>query len=245
MDSEVYILALTTASIAFMHTILGPDHYLPFIVLSKARKWTKVKTIWITILCGLGHVGSSIVVGFIGIAAGIGLSRIQYFESIRGSIAGWLFIGFGLAYTLWGLRKAFRNKTHTHSHFHLNGNKHTHEHSHFEEHAHPHAIENEEQTDRIKYKNLTPWILFIIFVLGPCEPFIPLIMYPALQNDIPGVISVIITFSSVTIFTMTAVVLLLTSGIKIIDFGKVEKYTHALAGATIFFSGVAIQFFGL
>lgn len=245
MNSEVYILALTTASIAFMHTILGPDHYLPFIVLSKARKWTKFKTIWITVLCGLGHVGSSIAIGFIGIAAGVALSKIQYFESIRGNIAGWLFIGFGLAYTLWGLRRAFKNKVHTHTHFHLNGNKHTHEHTHFEEHAHAHVIEDEAQTEKVKYKNLTPWILFLIFVLGPCEPLIPMIMFPALKQDIAGVISVAVTFSTITILTMTTIVLLLSTGIKIINFGRLEKYTHALAGATIFFSGVAIQFLGL
>ena len=245
MNSEIAILSLTAASLGFMHTLLGPDHYLPFVVLSKARKWSKIKTIWITILCGIGHVGSSVIIGFIGIAAGLALSKLEAFESFRGNIAGWLFIGFGLAYAVWGLRRALNNKPHTHAHFHLNGKKHIHEHTHFVDHTHPHAEERTENIEKIEYKNLTPWILFVIFVFGPCEPLIPLLMFPALQNSVLGVVSVTAVFSVVTIATMTTIVLLTTTGISFVKLEKIEKYTHALAGSAIFFSGIAIQFMGL
>ena len=245
MNSQIAILSLTAASIAFMHTIFGPDHYLPFVVLSKARKWSNIKTIWITILCGIGHVGSSILIGLIGIAAGVALSKLQYFESLRGNIAGWLFIGFGLAYAVWGLRRALKNKTHTHAHFHLNGKKHVHEHTHYVEHAHLHTGENDEPTDKVDYKSLTPWILFVIFVLGPCEPLIPLVMFPALEHSTLGVVSVSVVFGIVTILTMTTIVVLMTTGISFVKLEKLEKYTHALAGSAIFLSGIAIQFLGL
>jgi len=245
MNSEIAILSLTAASLGFMHTLLGPDHYLPFVVLSKARKWSKIKTIWITILCGIGHVGSSVIIGFIGIAAGVALSKLEAFESFRGNIAGWLFIGFGLAYAVWGLRRAFNNKPHTHAHFHLNGKKHVHEHTHFVDHTHLHTVERTESIEKIEYKNLTPWILFVIFVFGPCEPLIPLLMFPALQHSVMGVVSVTTVFSLVTIATMTTIVLLTTTGISFVKLEKLEKYTHALAGSAIFFSGIAIQFMGL
>jgi nickel/cobalt exporter len=245
MNSEIAILSLTAASLGFMHTLLGPDHYLPFVVLSKARKWSKIKTIWITILCGIGHVGSSVLIGFIGIAAGVALSKLEAFESFRGNIAGWLFIGFGLAYAVWGLRRAFKNKPHTHAHFHLNGKKHVHEHTHFVEHTHLHTDEKTENNEKVEYKNLTPWILFVIFVFGPCEPLIPLLMFPALQHSVVGVVSVTAVFSLVTIATMTTIVLLTTTGISFVKLEKLEKYTHVLAGSAIFFSGIAIQFMGL
>jgi nickel/cobalt exporter len=245
MNSEIAILSLTAASLGFMHTLLGPDHYLPFVVLSKARKWSKIKTIWITILCGIGHVGSSIIIGFIGIAAGVALSKLEAFESFRGNIAGWLFIGFGLAYTVWGLRRAFNNKPHTHAHFHLNGKKHVHEHTHFVDHTHLHTDIKTENSEKTEYKNLTPWILFVIFVFGPCEPLIPLLMFPALQHSVWGVISVTAVFGLVTIATMTTIVLLMATGISFVKLEKLEKYTHALAGSAIFFSGIAIQFMGL
>ena len=190
----------------------------------------------------MGHVGSSVVIGFIGIAAGVALSKLTYFESVRGNIAGWLFICFGLAYALWGLRRAFKNKPHTHSHFHINGKKHVHEHTHFVEHAHIHS---EEQTEKTDYKSLTPWILFVIFVFGPCEPLIPLLMFPALRHSTFGVIGVSTVFAIVTIATMLSIVMLMTSGLKLVKLERIEKYTHALAGAAIFFSGVVIQFLGL
>ncbi len=67
MYTDSTVLYLTAASIGFFHTLLGPDHYIPFIVISKARKWSMWKTNLITFLCGIGHVGSSILIGFIGI----------------------------------------------------------------------------------------------------------------------------------------------------------------------------------
>ena len=63
MDNELLLLALTAASLGFIHTALGPDHYLPFIVLSKARNWSVPKTMWITFISGVGHVGGSVVIG--------------------------------------------------------------------------------------------------------------------------------------------------------------------------------------
>jgi nickel/cobalt exporter len=88
MSSEMTVLLITSASIAFIHTITGPDHYLPFIVMAKARNWSVAKTSWITFLCGLGHIGSSVVLGLIGVALGIAVWKLEGVESARGSIAG-------------------------------------------------------------------------------------------------------------------------------------------------------------
>ena len=65
MTNELRLLVLTAASLGFVHTVLGPDHYLPFTVLAKARKWSISKTAVITCLCGAGHVLSSVVLEFI------------------------------------------------------------------------------------------------------------------------------------------------------------------------------------
>ena len=68
MTPELTVLLVTAASIGFFHTLFGPDHYLPFIVMAKARKWSLTKTTWITLLCGIGHIGSSVILGMIGVA---------------------------------------------------------------------------------------------------------------------------------------------------------------------------------
>ena len=93
---ELYLLFVSAGSLGFLHTILGPDHYLPFIVLSKARSWSSNKTMWITFISGIGHVGSSILIGMIGIALGISLNKLEYLEAFRGEMVGWMLFAFGI-----------------------------------------------------------------------------------------------------------------------------------------------------
>ena len=235
MDNSIAILSVTAISIGFIHTILGPDHYLPFIVLSQARKWTLRKTMLITFLCGIGHVLSSVILGLVGIAVGLSVTKLVSVESFRGNIAAWLFIAFGLVYMIISIRNLIKKRKHKHPHFHIDGERHEHEHDHHKEHTH---IHNEDMT------KTTPWILFLIFVFGPCEPLIPILMYPASQSNIAGSVLVSILFSAVTIGTMMSIVLAFKMGLNKINLKPVEKYSHLIAGAMIFFSGLAIQFLG-
>ena len=86
MTQATLILAGTAAAVGLGHTLLGPDHYLPFIVMGKARKWSMIKTAWITVLCGMGHVASSVLLGFVGIALGIAVTKLVAVESFRGNV---------------------------------------------------------------------------------------------------------------------------------------------------------------
>jgi sulfite exporter TauE/SafE len=200
--------------------------------MSKARNWSVFKTGWITVLCGIGHVGSSILLGFIGLSVGFGLSKMEGIESFRGEIAAWLFLLFGAGYTIWGINRLYRNKPHQHIHSHSNGSVHLHEHTHLAEHDHGHG------------RNITPWVLFTIFVLGPCEVLIPVIMYPAAGGNTWGIVQVTLAFACATILTMLTIVLLASYGLKLFKLGKTERYTHIIAGVTILLSGLAILFLG-
>ena len=237
MSTEINALILTAASMGFFHTILGPDHYLPFVMISWARKWSGLKTGIITFLCGIGHILSSVVLGLVGVAFGIMVRKLEIIESFRGNIAAWLFIAFGFVYFVWGLRRAYKNRPHTHGHFHFDQDGHAHKHVHHDEHTHIHADE--------KKVNITPWVLFIIFIFGPCEPLIPLLMYPAAKSSWSGVIMVTAVFGLTTISTMMAMVLVARSGISFIKLNPLQKFSHAIAGATICLCGLAIVFLGL
>ena len=237
MTQELSLLLIATISIAFIHTLTGPDHYLPFIVISKAKKWSLSKTALFTVLCGIGHVGSSVILGFIGIALGIAVGKLEFIEGVRGNIISWIFTAFGLVYLIWGIRHSLRNKPHHHIHFHSTGDKHVHEHTHHEEHLHIH--ENGEKI------NLTPWIFFTIFIFGPCEPLIPLVIYPAAKHNYNELLLVTIIFSAVTVLTMLSLVLITSYGIRFISLKPMEKYSHALAGGTIFLCGIGMLFLGL
>lgn len=238
LNSEIILLSWTAASIGFVHTILGPDHYLPFVMMAKVRGWSLAKTSWITLLCGGGHVLSSVVLGLLGVYLGAEVLKLEMLEAYRGTIAAWLLIGFGFTYFVWGLHRAIKNKKHSHIHLHGDGLVHEHQHSHTSEHAHVHD-------QKSASKDITPWILFTIFVLGPCESLIPILMYPAAKSSLPGMFVVVGVFSLTTVATMLSIVVLSTWGIGMARLGKLERYTHAIAGGTICFSGLAIMFLGL
>lgn len=214
MEPNLSFLAGTALTIGTLHTLAGPDHYLPFVAMSRARNWSNAKTIYVVILCGLAHVASSIVIGFAGIAFGLALSGIERFENVRGSIAAWFLLAFGVAYMIWGLVRLWKGRPHHHAHDHDKG-------------------------------TMTFWILFTIFIFGPCEPLIPILMYPAAQHNYWGVAYISALFALATIATMVLVVILMTRGISLMRFQLFEKYQHLLAGGTIALCGAGIIFLGL
>ncbi|MFO1407356.1 MAG: sulfite exporter TauE/SafE family protein [Steroidobacteraceae bacterium] len=238
MNTELGLLVLTAVSIGSVHTLLGPDHYLPFVAMSAARGWTRRRTLWVTALCGAGHVLGSVAIGAIGIGIGVSLAKLQWIEGLRGDVAAWLLTGFGFAYMAWGLKKALRSRPHSHDHVHADGTQHRHDHHH--EHGHVHA-----HVDATNARSITPWALFVIFVLGPCEPLIPLLMYPAAQHSPGGVLVVVLSFGAATIATMLTVVSLATRGLEYLPLDTAERYSHALAGAALGMCGLGIIALGL
>jgi ABC-type nickel/cobalt efflux system permease component RcnA len=260
IEKEIWVLAGTAATLGFVHTVIGPDHYLPFIVIGRAREWSLRKTLLVSFLAGLGHILSSVVLGFVGIALGIAVAKLEGVESARGAIAAWLLIGFGFAYFVWGMRRAWRGKAHTHPHLHDHESAEAHPHGpspgvpdpaheHFPQHMHAHTHELADHAHphgEVPHRaNVTPWILFMIFVFGPCEPLIPLVMYPAARHSAAGVVLVASAFGLVTIVTMLVIIAAASFGASFVRLGKLERYSHALAGAMIFISGLSVQFLGL
>jgi sulfite exporter TauE/SafE len=113
-------------------------------------------------------------------------------------------------------------------------------------HAHTHELaEHAHLHGEGKKANITPWVLFTIFVFGPCEPLIPLVMYPAARHSTAGVALVAAAFGFVTIATMLVIITAASWGARFVRLGKLERYSHALAGLMIFVSGLAVQFLGL
>ncbi|VAW24063.1 hypothetical protein MNBD_BACTEROID01-2725 [hydrothermal vent metagenome] len=232
--NELLLLSITAASLGFIHTVLGPDHYLPFIVLSKARKWNVSKTMWITFIAGVGHISGSVVLGIGGVALGVGLNKLELIESIRGEIVGWMLITFGVMYSIYGIFKYLKDGGHNHLPGFLIPKK-----IRQMKHEVEHSMEEEEDNTK-----LTPWILFIIFVFGPCEVLIPMLIFPAAEKNIAGVISVTVFFGITTILTMMMMVYLGHFGSSLVRLKPYEKYMHLVAGVVILISGIGMLFLG-
>ena len=232
MQSEMEILIIAAITVASLHTLTGPDHYLPFIALSRSRKWSVSKTIGWTVICGSGHVLSSVLLGLGGAALGWSLSKLSWFENIRGGVAGWVMLLFGFCYGTWGLYRAFKHNPHKHFDLQENGDIYVYQHHHGQ------SVSTEE-----RYK-VTPWVMFVIFILGPCEPMIPLLYFPAAQSSWWGMALLIGIYTMVTLLTMLTLVLLGYYGIAFVKMEKMERYVHALGGLTIFICGVGMLWMG-
>lgn len=233
--SRSLALCLTAAMVGVVHTLLGPDHYVPFVAMSRAGEWPLGKTLRVTAVCGLAHVAGSVVIGLAGLVLGLAVMRLEHLEALRGDVAAWLMIGFGLAYLSWGLVRAARSGggPHDHVHVHADGTVHAHQHTHDAAHLHVHAAPAAAPV-------WSPWLLFLVFAFGPCEPLIPLLMYPAAKTHWWAVVAVAATFAAATIMTMAAAVMVLRSGISWLPARPLQRYAHALAGAAILTCGILI-----
>jgi ABC-type nickel/cobalt efflux system permease component RcnA len=245
------MLFITAITVGLVHTLIGPDHYVPFIVIGRARRWGWGRLMLLTFACGLGHVLSSVVIGLVGVALGESLTRVQGVEEARGEWAGWALILFGLGYGFWGLWRAMRKKHGAHVHLHLDGTIHRHGHEHATQgehspvHEHAHSVTHPEPSEPAPWKSLTPWVLFVIFVLGPCEPLIPLFFASALSGSWHEVLLVTVGYSAATLFAMHALVSAFWLGLQKVSLGPLERFSHALAGCVVLLSGVGMVFFGL
>jgi nickel/cobalt transporter (NicO) family protein len=233
MEALSWTLLLAAIGIGVTHTLLGPDHYLPFLMLGKARRWSAARTLAVTAVCGGAHVVSSLLLGAFGLAMGYGVAQLEGVEGSRGDVAAWALVGFGVAYAAWGIRQALRRRAGIEMHLH---GEQVHVHTHGAGHHH-HPTPRKPDTSF--------WVLFTIFILGPCEPLIPLFVVPASRGRWDLALATGLVFGIVTIGAMLAAVAVGLAGIKRVPFGRLERWSHAMAGSVIAASGLAILFLGL
>ena len=203
------VLAWSTVVIGVVHA-LAPDHWMPFVSIGKAQQYSKTKLIGVTLLSGVGHVGSSIVIGSIGLLLGFSLTNLEALESQRGEVAGLLLIGFGLAYAIWGLKQV---------------------------RAHRHDLDPN--------RAVTVWMLVAIFVLGPCEPLIPL-MFVSAAHGWQAVFVVSALFAVITLVMMVGQTLLVYKGIDFFRWVHIpHHYSHVIAGLVIVATGLLVMVLGI
>lgn len=230
-EADLAALLILAGSIGAVHTLAGPDHYIPFVAMGRTGRWSYRRTVFVALLCAAGHVLSSVLVGAIGIATGLAVAGMERFESLRGNLAAWLLLGFGLAYAVWATKRALRGVEHAHVHAHADGTVHKHAHGHHGEHAHAHTEGR---------STMTAWILFTIFIFGPCEPLIPLLMVPAAELSVAGVLLVTLVFAVATIGTLLILVTLGYIGITRATGGSLTRFGPLFAGLAMAACGGAM-----
>lgn len=209
--ASLTVILMSTATIAVVHS-LAPDHWVPFVSIGRARKWSTSRMASITLLAGIGHVGTSVLIGAVGMVLGFSLTGLESIEGNRGAVAGLLLIGFGLAYAIWGLKQL---RSHAHS-----------------------------ETDVAK--STAVWTLIAIFVLGPCEPLIPL-MFISAAHGWSAVLVVSALFGAITIVMMIGQALIVYLGLDMFRVGRRinHHHSHIIAGLVIAATGAGVMFLGI
>lgn len=229
------LLLISAASIGFLHTLLGPDHYLPLSALARSQNWGQGRTAIIAVLSGIFHLSGSILIGGIVVWLGKESADVLWLHSIRGTFAGWILLCFGIIYLIWGVKKATLNKRHSHRRIHFKSGFHRHTYDHLQnEHRHIHSP-----------SRWPSWIIFIVFVLGPCEPLIALMLMPMNSSVKIMPLLMLAIYSFITLLTMLSAVLLCYWGIGMGFTGKYERYVHVFSGGIISISAVGMLFLGL
>jgi nickel/cobalt exporter len=109
-DATLSLLLATAVSTALFHTLI-PDHWLPFVLLGRARGWSGRTTAAVSGLSAGIHVALSAALGFLAVWLGLEAARALG-ESLERA-APFVLIVFGLAYAAWAWRKG--------GHFHPGG----------------------------------------------------------------------------------------------------------------------------
>ena len=225
------MLSLFVASflIAALHTVANPSHYLPFVALGKANSWGAFRSALAAAFCGLGHIVGFALFSFAGIILGEGIKR-EAGISENGELLGRVvFLFFGLCYCAYGLSFALRagpEKSNCSCGCCLDCEK-----------------LREASRNPLKLKSF--WVLFLIFCVSPCDAIVPLVFYPAVQeNPLLGLCVVGGAFYTSTIVAMFALTFLIYKGISAFKFESefFERWAHFITGIVITLSGLALFF---
>ncbi len=92
--------------ITILHT-LAPDHWLPFALIGRSRGWAKARTLRLTLLSSVVHVGLTVLLGMV--IAVVSLELLEGLEEAQGIISGAILVAVGLALAL---SRFFRREGH-------------------------------------------------------------------------------------------------------------------------------------
>ena len=132
-----------TLLIAAIHAVM-PTHWLSFVLVARAQRWTRRKMLLVVFLSGFGHVMTTALVGLL--AAALGKRAVMAMEErIDTPLPAMVLLAFGLYYLVLGWRRS--------------GHRHC-DHDHTQDH--------------LREDRMAVGALFLEMTLSPCETLIPL-----------------------------------------------------------------------
>lgn len=226
-------IAATGFTVAFFHAAI-PTHWLPFVLVARARSWSRGKAMLVAIFAGLGHIGLTTLLGL-----GIAWFGFQLDEKLGRAfpwIAGGALIAIGFYY-LW---RQLRGEGLCH-HPVPGGHHHASEEcgrekddSHWE-----HELKDSELGSQRRGDWAAIGGLFLMLTLSPCEGFLPVYL-SAVRYGWHGFLVLSVILAVATLAGMMLVTWLAFVGLERFKLKQFEQWESGLLGALFCALGVLI-----
>lgn len=227
-----YVLLGTAVSTALFHTLI-PDHWLPFVLIGRARAWSVRRTAVVSGASALIHTVLSLLLAFGALAIGMESARALGHRLAEASVV--LLVGFGLAYAVWAWRKG--------GHFHPGGTL-----------VHPPletepcaGTEGDGGQDHLHYHADTLIIhgtsgrgdLYLAAIVGlnPCILVMPILLATAEHGPL-AVAGVTLAYSLTTVALMVGLSVAGVAGSREVEVPGAARYMEAASGLLIAFVGI-------
>jgi len=226
-------IAVTGFTVAFFHAAL-PTHWLPFVLVARARGWSRTKTLLATLCAGLGHVTLTSLLG-----VAIAWFGFQLDERVGASFP-WLIGAFLVAVGGYYFIRQWRGQGICHHHA-LGGHHqpsaacgHEAEHSHWEEELHESPLVSSSAGDWAAMSGL-----FVMLTLSPCEGFLPIylsgVKFGWRGFALLTAILAVAALAGMTIFTWLTLL-----GMDRLKLQRFERREAGLVGAMFVLLGVLV-----
>jgi ABC-type nickel/cobalt efflux system permease component RcnA len=226
--TAVVFLAAACATAA-LHALI-PDHWLPFVLMGRSRKWSVAKTLGLASAGGLLHVCLAVALGVLTYRLGregaeAAARRLGETLEVLSSL-GLAAFGF-----LYGGYSWYRERRH-----HPPNEEHSKEMGAARDphHHHGHLLE------RWFGGDLTGWSLVTVIGVSPCALAFPVLLASAASLGIGGVLLVATGFGVVTMLVTLAVTLIGSLSARKIDFPFLSRYGDLIGGILIGVVGVIL-----
>jgi len=221
------VLLVTAAATAAFHTLI-PDHWLPFVLVGRARGWSVRTTAIVSAGSAVVHTVLSVLLGLLAVRVGETAARALGSQLTRAS--GWMLLAFGLAYALWAWRKG--------GHFHPGGAL-----LHAENEGRPcDGHEGPDGGEHLHYHADGPWIreeaglsagaLALIVGLNPCILVLPIMVATADRGG-KAVAAVTLAYSATTIALMVGLSVAGVAGARRLPVPAAARHMEAASGLLI------------
>ncbi len=236
MNSTVLpTIAATGFTVAFFHAAI-PTHWLPFVLVGRARHWSRAKVLVVTIAAGLGHVLLTSLLGLV--IAWLGFQLDERFSRIFPWVSGGVLFVLG-GYYFW---RQWRGGGICH-HSPPGGHHQPSEHCGHEEEAEHSHWDHELKESPLVETDKGDWAaisgLFVMLTLSPCEGFLPIYL-SGVQFGWRGFFILSAILAVAALAAMTLLTWLTLVGMERFRVKSFERYEAVLLGVLFTMLGVFV-----